>query len=564
MGSSGTTLGPPVPPFRPPGSLPPGSLFAGRYRIGGLLGKGGFGQVYQARDERLERSVALKIVDRPGSTTSEGTDRLLAEARTVARLDHPHVVSVHDAGIEDGVPWISSRLVNGQSLQDILIESGPLAQERVLQIILETASALAHAHAREIVHRDVKPGNILIERRDDGTEHVWITDFGIARVLREAQETAGWIRGTPSYMAPEQVFGQPVDARTDVFALGCVAAELLTGKRLFSGDSASGVLQGIVHRDPVLAGVEERGGTGWANVIRRCLAKAPADRWQTMNDLAAELRDLAGAPPKRWSRGRLSWASRRRPRILSDRPVVAEGVKKRYGFGTPVLNGVDLTIERGAVYALLGRNGCGKTTFLRTLLGIYRRDAGRVSIFGHDPQGGNPWLFAHVGFVPDVLAVDERMRVREALDFASHFYSRWDQAYCHRLLSRYDLPWEEKIRNLSRGMQTKISLVLALAHRPDLLVLDDPTLGLDAIVLAELMETLEVARGEGVTVLLASHNYEELDRLATHAGFFRNGRIEISDSLDGLRRRVREMSPGPEASGPRELSLREIFVRLLR
>jgi ABC-type multidrug transport system ATPase subunit len=554
----------PLPPSQPRGGLPPGSLFASRYRIAGLLGRGGFGEVYTSRDERLERFVALKIVNRHSGTSFGRTDGLLAEARTVARLDHPHIVAVYDAGVEEGVPWIASRLVNGQSLQNILSESGPLTREEVLQVILATASALSHAHARKIVHRDVKPGNLLLERREDGTEHVWITDFGIARVLRETQETAHWIRGTPSYMAPEQVYGQSVDGRTDVFALGCVAAELLTGKRLFTGDVPSGVLRMIVHDEPSLAEVEERGGPGWARVIRRCIAKVPADRWQSMNELAAALRDLAGTPQKHRNGSRLGWAFRSQPQIVSDRPVVVEGVKKRYGFGAQVLDGVDLTIERGSVYALLGRNGCGKTTFLRTLLGIYRRDAGRISLFGHDPVGGNPRLFAKVGFVPDVLAVDERRRVREVLDFASRFYPRWDWAYCHRLLSRYDLPLEETIRKLSRGMQTKVSLVLALSYRPDLLVLDDPTLGLDAIVLAELVETLQVVRDEGVTLLLASHNHEEFGRLATHAGLFRNGRIEMSDRLDRLRRRVREMSPDLGAQGAQELSLREIFVRLLR
>lgn len=557
------TVGPTLPSLGRPGDLPLGRLFAGRYRIEGVLGRGGFGEVYRAWDELLERSVALKVVDRSRSGTSGGIDRLLAEARTVARLDHPHIVAVYDAGVEAGVPWIASRLVDGQSLKEILSKSGPLPPERVLQVTLQAASALAHAHARDIVHRDVKPGNILLERREDSVEHAWITDFGIAKVLRGTAETTGKIIGTPSYMAPEQVSGKPVDGRTDLFSLGCVAAELLTGEQLFPGDSFTRVFQMITHEDPSLAEVEERGGAGWSRVIRRCLAKSPADRWQTMDELAAELRNLAGPAPKRRSSFRLAWPFPRQPRIFSDRPIIAEGVKKKYGFGAPVLNGVDLTIEQGSVYALLGRNGCGKTTLLRTLLGIYRRDAGRVSIFGRDPQGGDPSSLARIGFVPDVLAVDETMRVREALDFAAHFYPRWDRAYCHQLLSRFDLPWEETIRKLSRGMQTKVSLVLALAHRPELLVLDDPTLGLDAIVLAELVETLqEVVRNEGVTALLASHNYEELERVATHVGLFRNGRIEMSDRLDSLRRRVQE-DLGAELSA-RELPLREMFVRLLR
>jgi ABC-2 type transport system ATP-binding protein len=144
--------------------------------------------------------------------------------------------------------------------------------------------------------------------------------------------------------------------------------------------------------------------------------------------------------------------------------------------------------------------------------------------------------------VPDTLAVDTSMRVREILDFTARFYPHWDRAWCHQLLARYDLPLEPKIRSLSRGMQTKVSLVLALAHRPALLIFDDATLGLDAIVLAELMETInEVVREEGSTALLASHNYEEMEELATHVGVLRDGRIELSDRLENLRRKVREV-----------------------
>jgi ABC-type multidrug transport system ATPase subunit len=584
----------------------PGSLFAGRYRIRGLLGRGGFGGVYRAWDERLERTVALKILS-PGAG---GTDleRLLSEARAVARLDHPHIVPVYDAGVEQGFPWFSTRLVEGPSLKEYLVEHGPLPPATVLRLLVQSSSALAHAHGREIVHRDLKPGNLLLEERQDGSEHLWVADFGIAKTLRKVAESTGRVIGTPSYVAPEQVNGLPLDGRADVFSLGCVAAELLTGRCLFDGSSVVAILHAIVHDNPSLAEVEVRAGAAVAAMVRRCLAKSPADRWQTMRELEAGLKALAGGAPVRRSQ-RFAWRlGRRRSRPgPGERPVEMEGVCKRYGFGRPVLDGIDLKLERGTVYALLGRNGCGKTTLVRTLLGIYQRDAGRIAIFGGDPSGGSPEILARVGFVPDVLAVDEGRRVREVLDFTAHFYPRWDRAWCHQLLARYDLPWEAKIRTLSRGMRTKVSLVLALAHRPDLLVLDDATFGLDAIVLAELIETIqEVVRGEGATALLASHNYEEIERVATHVGLLRNGRIELSTSLDYLRRRVCKvhltfphdipdlceirdlrvaMIKGREVTGwvadaprslevlramapqeliVRELSLREMFVTLLR
>lgn len=524
-------------PISPGGDRSPGTLFAGRYRIEGLLGRGGYGGVYRARDERLDRSLALKVIDRAEGGNGGDLDALLAEPRTVARLDHPHIVPVYDAGVENGVPWISSRLVDGQDLKEILRDCGPLGRETVLRLLVQAASALAHAHVREIVHRDIKPGNLLLEIRDDGSEHLWITDFGIAKLLRGGAETTNRIIGTPAYMAPEQMSGERVDERTDLFALGCVAAELLTGRQVFDGQSIPEIMP------PALgAQLEELAGTEMTAVIYRCLARRPEDRWPTVQALERELRALTGAPIHH-PRSRVAWwPFRRRTAVVWDQPVVATGVRKKYGFGRPILDGVDLTIERGAVYALLGRNGCGKTTLIRTLLGIYRRDEGNISLFGRDPQDGDPEILRRVGFVPDTLAVDESMRVREILDFTAHFYPRWDRAWCHQLLARYDLPLEPKIRDLSRGMQTKVSLVLALAHRPELLILDDATLGLDAIVLAELTETIqEVLRQEGSTALLASHNYEEMELLATHVGLLRNGRIELSDRLESLRRKVREV-----------------------
>jgi ABC-2 type transport system ATP-binding protein len=166
-------------------------------------------------------------------------------------------------------------------------------------------------------------------------------------------------------------------------------------------------------------------------------------------------------------------------------PLQVTGLTKGFGFGKPILSGLDLDIPRGAVYALMGRNGSGKTTLIRTCLGIYRRDGGQVAVFGRDPQREGPAILARVGLVPDALVVDEKMKVRELLAFASRFYAQWDQAHCYRLLARYDLRLEKKIRDLSLGMKTKVSLIMALAHGPDLLLLDDPTLGLDAVILEE-------------------------------------------------------------------------------
>ncbi len=544
-----------------PSLFDPGRLVAGRYRIEDLLGQGGFGRVYRAFDQKLERIVALKVLTLPQDPEAQSVRirRFEEEARAVARLDHSSIVPVYDAGLEEENPWMAMRLVAGSSLDKALRKGGPLPPDRALRLLLQMAGALSHAHQRGVIHRDVKPANILLEERD-GAEHAWLTDFGIAKLLTGLDLTQiGAVLGTPSYMSPEQATGKTVDARTDIFALGCVAAELITGRPAFQGNSAMELLHAIVHKPPNMGELRQQAGAGFEAAVLRCLAKSPEDRWQTVDDLAEELEALAvsGEEKPAKMRERRFGLPRKRAEAAWDGafPLQVTGLTKSFGFGKPILSGLDLEIPRGAVYALMGRNGSGKTTLIRTCLGIYRRDGGQVAVFGRDPQREGPAVLARVGLVPDALAVDEKMKVRELLAFASRFYTQWDQAHCYRLLARYDLPLEKKIRDLSRGMKTKVSLIMALAHRPDLLLLDDPTLGLDAVILEEFVESLEEAAREGATVLIASHNYGELERIATHAGFFKEGRIVLSESIPDLKARF---------SGVRELSLQEIFVQVLR
>jgi ABC-type multidrug transport system ATPase subunit len=567
-GRPGGEPGPPDPIDSPtlsllPDSSGPGRLVADRYRIEALIGQGGFGRVYRVFDQKLERVVALKVLTLPQGSLAQGQKvrRFEEEARAVARLDHPSIVPVYDAGLEDETPWMAMRLVVGPSLESALGDGGPLSPSRALRLLIQVAGALSHAHRRGIVHRDVKPANILLEERDGG-EHAWLTDFGIAKLLTGLDLTLkGAVLGTPRYMAPEQATGKPVDARADIFAFGCVAAEMVTGRPAFQGSSAVELLHAIVHKPPDLGELRERAGPGFAAAVQRCLAKSPADRWQTADDLAQELEALA-LPGREGSAGRRArWGlglNRRRAETPWDGafPLQVTGLTKSFGFGKPVLSGLDFEIPRGSVYALMGRNGSGKTTLIRTCLGLYRRDCGRVAVFGRDPEREGPAILARVGLVPDALAVDEKMKVRELLAFASRFYGQWDQAHCYRLLARYDLPLEKRIRDLSRGMKTKVSLVMALAHRPDLLLLDDPTLGLDAVILEEFVESLEEAAREGATVLIASHNYGELERIATHAGFFKDGRVVLSESIADLKARF--------GDGVHKPSLQEIFVKLLR
>jgi Tol biopolymer transport system component/predicted Ser/Thr protein kinase len=243
-----------------------GSL-VGPYRIEALLGAGGMGQVYRARDTRLDRQVAIK------TSREEFDSRFEREARTIAQLNHPHICTLHDVGPD----YLVMELVEGESLSDRL-KHGPLPLPLVLKFGAQMADALAAAHAKGIVHRDLKPHNVMIARSG-----VKVLDFGLAKAMPQHDETASMtqgIVGTPAYMAPEQRAGQPADARSDIYALGLVLAEMITGRRLAPGESAS------------ITGVPSQ--LSWA--ISRCLASDPGDRWQSARDLMATLERVGTAP----------------------------------------------------------------------------------------------------------------------------------------------------------------------------------------------------------------------------------------------------------------------------
>jgi ABC-type multidrug transport system ATPase subunit len=518
---------------QPAGSFAAGDRVNDRYVIEEQIGAGAFGQVFRARDQLLGRVVALKII----------AADLLAEARTVARLDHPHIVPIYDVGIAGSTAWMAMKLIDGVSLDRLIVKEGPLPDERAIDILVQTAGALDHAHRRGIVHRDVKPSNILVSRGESGAEHAWLADFGIAKILTgDASSNESLIAGTPAYMAPEQITGKRVDARTDVFALSCVAVEALTGIRCFDGTTYSELVYKVVHDTPNgLAQVGAAAGANVEAVVRRGLAKSPEDRVQTAEELA---RLLAERSPSQGPSLLRRVTLRQTTSPWDGRYVLAaERLMKGYGWRKPVVRDLNLRIERGAIYALLGRNGSGKTTLIRTLLGLYRRDGGAVRIFGRDPERDGAAILGRIGYVAETPPFYDTMRVSELLALMASVYPDWDHGLAYSLLGRYKLPLATRIKALSRGTRTQLSLIGALAHRPEFLVLDDPTLGLDAVVLDDFFETLaESSRREGTTVFLASHNIAEVEAIASHVGLFSDGRVVLSDSLGGLRTRTREVT----------------------
>ena len=258
-------------------------LVNGRYRLVGLLGRGGTAEVWRAEDEALGRHVALKLVTVP---TDDGAARAGDEARLLARLNHPYLVPVYDAGTDErDRPWVVMELVEGETLSDT-IKRGPIPSGRCAEIGRSVAEALAYVHAQGLVHRDVKPGNVLIG--DDG--RVRLTDFGIARLVDAARVTStGMMVGTASYLAPEQVLGEKVGPPADVYALGLMLLECLTGAREYNGNTVEVALARL-QRAPEIPRTLP---SGWPGLLRAMTAREAIDR-PTPAEAAQELALIAG------------------------------------------------------------------------------------------------------------------------------------------------------------------------------------------------------------------------------------------------------------------------------
>jgi serine/threonine-protein kinase len=290
------------------------------FKVLGELGRGGMGIVYLAVDVNLDREVAIKVLP-PHLTEPSGVrDRFLREARTAAKLSHPNIVPVYRADEKDGVVFFVMRHVDGESLAERLASHGAMASLDAARMLQQVALALDYAHARGVIHRDIKPENILLER---GTNSAVVTDFGIARLMEAAPATAtGQVLGTVHYMSPEQVLGERVDGRSDVYSLGVVGFKAVTGQLPFDSRSATAVLVEHVTKEPprvrsVGPGVPE----ALAAIIDRCLAKDRAARYQSAGELAAALDEAIGSIPR--SSGTSLVTESKEPRILSEREAKA-------------------------------------------------------------------------------------------------------------------------------------------------------------------------------------------------------------------------------------------------
>jgi predicted Ser/Thr protein kinase len=267
------------------GPVRPGSRFL-RYEVEQYLGGGGMGDVYLVRDTVINRKAALKTIR--GDTRLNPQQiikmrqRFYREARTAGKLAHPNIVTVYDVGEDLGLTYIVMEFVEGNTLAQLMAKKR-LSLPQIKHVISSAALGLDHAHQNGVFHRDVKPDNILVSR----TGMVKVMDFGIARILESNLTKTGSLIGTPSYMSPEQVHGEKVDARSDVFSLGVILYELLTGKKPFTGETMSSLMFAIMHADPTPpSAIDSRIDAAWDDMLRKALSKEPEGRYKTAGEFA--------------------------------------------------------------------------------------------------------------------------------------------------------------------------------------------------------------------------------------------------------------------------------------
>ncbi|HVE66911.1 MAG TPA: serine/threonine-protein kinase, partial [Thermoanaerobaculia bacterium] len=299
----------------------------GPYEIVSPLGAGGMGEVYLAKDSRLDRTVAIKVLASHLSASPEVRQRFEREAKTISQLSHPHICAVHDVGREGDTEYLVMEYLEGATLADRLAK-GPLALEQTLRFGVQIADALDRAHRQGIVHRDLKPGNVMLTKSG-----LKLLDFGLAKAFgpagrepftelptQQALTQEGAILGTFQYMAPEQLEGRGADARTDIFAFGVVLYEMATGRKAFSGATQASLVSSILRDEPgPISQLAPASPPLLDRVVQTCLAKDPDDRWQSAADVKRELLWIAEAPrgssgvagpiaaPVRTNRERLAW-----------------------------------------------------------------------------------------------------------------------------------------------------------------------------------------------------------------------------------------------------------------
>jgi serine/threonine-protein kinase len=292
----------------------------GRYEVVSVLGRGAMGTVYKAIDPVIERTVAIKTIslDQTKDERVEFEERFYREAKSAGRLNHPNIVTIYDVGETDEAAYIAMEFLEGESLRELLDSGVVLPVDQIVRIAVRIAGALNYAHENHVVHRDIKPANIMIARNRD----VKIMDFGIAKISTGSRTLAGTVLGSPKYMAPEQVVGKDTDGRADIFALGAMLYEMLTGSAPFSGDNLNSIMYKILNEEPAPPStITARVPPVFDRIVAKALAKRPEDRYQTAKEFARDLRN-SEASISREARPREVKAAKPPPKVPA--PVLAQ------------------------------------------------------------------------------------------------------------------------------------------------------------------------------------------------------------------------------------------------
>lgn len=278
-----------------------GTSIGGHYIIQELIGEGGLGRVYKATHLLLNRTVAIKVL-LPHLVDERTVRRFQQEAQAATELRHEHICAVFELGVNDSRPFLVMEYLQGVSLSELLQQEGRLSQQKTIEITMQLCDALAHAHSRGVIHRDIKPANVIITRDSDDRPCVKLVDFGIAKVVRKEEgkdlTKTGEVFGTPKYMSPEQIEGRRVEASSDIYSLGCVIYEMLTGDVPFDGESAISLAMKHLTEDPPEIG-EECGERWLARVVLKTLEKNPGNRYRSVSELKTALEDKIAPTVKR-------------------------------------------------------------------------------------------------------------------------------------------------------------------------------------------------------------------------------------------------------------------------
>ena len=374
----------------------------GPYEILSPLGAGGMGEVYKARDTRLDRFVAIKVLPEHIAKREDLRQRFEREARAVASLNHPHICVLHDIGNQDGTGYMVMEYLEGETLA-ARIARGALPLDQALKLATQIADALDRAHRAGVTHRDVKPANIMLTR--DGVK---VLDFGLAKsgskpapteqTLTAALTTEGSVLGTPQYMAPEQFEGKEADARSDIWAFGAVLYEMVTGEKAFQGKSYSSLVGAILSADPRPMLVKPFTPPALERLVRRCLAKDPEDRYQSMRDVVLDLRmppQETAAMPARTSRW--PWAVAAGVCLVVAALAVGWGAWMRKSSEPALPAKFDVNPPEGSQFGSIAQRG-------RVGHFARRADAG---LRGHDGEGRDAAVCAPAGIAGGASAAGD-------------------------------------------------------------------------------------------------------------------------------------------------------------